>query len=252
MSGTAPLVTIAIPSYNLAAHLPEAIESALGQTHAPVEVIIVDDGSTDDSVAVARRYEPAVRVVERPNGGLAAARNTGLRAARGAFIAFLDADDVLEPDYLRRCLDALEDLPPHVAYAYTQVRYFGARDGLSAFPPFDLEELKRKNFVHAAALMRTEAVRRFGYLETMRDGWEDWDLYLAMAGAGLVGVLVDEPLLRYRQREGSMLASLDDGERRFAIRRQLVRRHRRLYGWGAVARSELIAVRHGAARRFRG
>ncbi len=251
MKAVSQLVSIVIPTYNLAPFVPDAIESALGQTYVPIEVIIVDDGSTDDSAAVAQRYEPRVRVLQLPNRGLAAARNAGLDAARGAFVVFLDADDVLDPRYVRRCVETLL-ARPGCAYAYTQVEYFGTREGRSQFPPFDLARLKEKNFVHASALLRTEAARRFRYRESMRDGWEDWDLYLAMAAAGLVGVLVDEPLLRYRQRDDSMLASFDDGERRFAVRRQLVRHHRRLYGWRALMRSELVALRHALARRVRG
>ena len=94
-----PLVSIIIPCYNAVPWLAETLESALAQTHSPTEIIVVDDGSRDDSLALARTFEPrGVRVVVQTNAGASAARNHGLRLARGGFIQFLDADDLISPD----------------------------------------------------------------------------------------------------------------------------------------------------------
>lgn len=105
-----PLVSVIIPCFNAAPWLGEAIESVLAQTHPAIETIVVDDGSGDGSVAVAQGYAPrGVRVVSQPNRGASAARNHGLRLARGAFIQFFDADDVLSPGKIElqlRCLAA--------------------------------------------------------------------------------------------------------------------------------------------------
>jgi GT2 family glycosyltransferase len=92
-----PLITIVIPCFNHAHYLPDAIESALAQTHAPVEVVVVDDGSTDNTGEVAARY-PAAKYVRQVNQGLSAARNAGLKVSTGEFVAFLDADDLLYSD----------------------------------------------------------------------------------------------------------------------------------------------------------
>ena len=86
------LVSVIIPCYNQAHYLGEAIASVLGQTHAHYEIIVVDDGSTDDTERVAARHT-GVRCLRKKNGGLAAARNTGLRASKGDYVVFLDADD---------------------------------------------------------------------------------------------------------------------------------------------------------------
>lgn len=111
-----PRVSIIIPCYNAAAWLPAAIESALAQTHRDIEVILVDDGSQDDSLAVARRYESqGVRVISQPNRGASAARNHGLRLAQGDYIQFLDADDLIAPDKIARQLDALAVAPDCIA-----------------------------------------------------------------------------------------------------------------------------------------
>src|SRR5260221_631040 len=81
--------------------------------------------------------------------------------------------------------------PSNTAYVYTQVQYFGDEDGKSEFPPFDLERLKERNFVHASAFVRADLVGRYGYCEELRAGWEDWDLWLTLAEHGWTGVLVD-------------------------------------------------------------
>src|ERR1051326_5639298 len=107
-----PLVSIIIPCFNAARWLPATLQSALAQTWPNLEVIVVDDGSTDHSAAIARRYEgDRVRGVVQPNAGAAAARNTGLRHARGEFIQFLDADDLLAPEKIAKQMEALLRAP---------------------------------------------------------------------------------------------------------------------------------------------
>lgn len=108
-----PLVSVVIPCHNAARWLPETLASALGQTWPHQEIILVDDGSTDDSLSVARSYEcRGVTILTQSNRGAAAARNAGLRAARGDFLQFLDADDVLAPDKIERQLARLR-APEH-------------------------------------------------------------------------------------------------------------------------------------------
>lgn len=101
-----PGVSVVIPAFNYARFLPATIESVLAQTHSALEVILVDDGSTDDTREVAARFtDPRVRYVWQKNAGLSAARNTGIREARHDFVAFLDADDLWLPGFLRAVLD---------------------------------------------------------------------------------------------------------------------------------------------------
>jgi glycosyltransferase involved in cell wall biosynthesis len=95
---TAGLVSVAIPAYNAAATLAQTLHSVLAQTHRQIEVIVVDDGSTDATPEVLRSFGASIRVIRQPNGGLAAARNAGLKAARGEYVALMDADDLCEPE----------------------------------------------------------------------------------------------------------------------------------------------------------
>jgi glycosyltransferase involved in cell wall biosynthesis len=115
-----PRTSVIITSYNYACYLPAAMASVLAQSDGDFELLIVDDSSTDDSVAVARACaDPRVRVMVQPHSGLGAARNTGIRAARGRYIAFLDADDIWMPDKLARQCDVLER-QPHIGLVYTR------------------------------------------------------------------------------------------------------------------------------------
>src|SRR5690348_130160 len=116
----ATLVSVVITTYNHARFLGEAIESVLAQTVPPFEVIVVDDGSTDDPAAVVRRY-PQLRLIRQRNQGLAAARNTGWRASGGSYLVFLDADDRLLPNALAANLRRLAEWP-ECAFAYGAYR----------------------------------------------------------------------------------------------------------------------------------
>jgi glycosyltransferase involved in cell wall biosynthesis len=102
-------VTAIVPVYNGAATIAEAIDSALAQSYRDLEVIVVNDGSTDATAEVLRRYEGRIRVIDRKNGGIAAARNTGVAASQSEYLAFLDCDDIWAPTMVERTVAALDD-----------------------------------------------------------------------------------------------------------------------------------------------
>lgn len=194
----AALVSIVIPCHGYGRYLPEAIESALEQTYPNVEVVVVNDGSSDDTAEIVRRYP--VRSVSQAQAGVCVAADRGIAASRGTFVMRLDADDVLEPTYVTETLRALQS-HPEVDFAYTDVVHFGAWHARSSVPEFSPETLAERNYVHVSALMRRAAYERAGgYRPEM--SWshcEDWDLWLTFAELGMRGVLVPKPLLRYRQ-----------------------------------------------------
>ncbi|MGO9245442.1 MAG: glycosyltransferase family 2 protein [Verrucomicrobiia bacterium] len=99
---TSPLVSVVIPTYNYGRYICETVESALGQTYSPIEIIVVDDGSTDDTRECLAAYGDRIRYIHQQNRGLSAARNTGIQAAQGKFVALLDSDDLWLPDKLER------------------------------------------------------------------------------------------------------------------------------------------------------
>ena len=123
---SSPLISIVIPCYNAEQWLPAALESALAQTWPHKEIIVVNDGSGDGSLAAARAFESrGVQVIDQPNRGASAARNAGLRAARGSFIQFLDADDLLAPDKIEHQIGAAAARSADVLYAGAWVRFEG-------------------------------------------------------------------------------------------------------------------------------
>jgi glycosyltransferase involved in cell wall biosynthesis len=131
-SGTAvgPTISVVIPSYNCAPYLRETIESVLGQTYAPIEVLIVDDGSTDGSLEIARGFDLPVRVITQTNSGVSVARNRGIDEAQGEWIAFVDADDLWEPTKLERQIESLaEEANDDVVCLYTDFYRFGGPVG---------------------------------------------------------------------------------------------------------------------------
>lgn len=203
---TPPLVSIVIASYNYGRFLREAIASALGQTHPNVEVLVVDDGSTDDSVAVAAEHP--VRVIEKANEGVARTRNRGAREARGEYLVFLDADDVLAPTFVERCLAALGS----AAYAYTAVEKFGLQTGLLHTRPFDGRALFDGNFIPVSVLIRRAIFLDEGGFDPTWPAHEDHELWARLFVHGHSGVYVDEPLLRYRFH-GASRNTLTDRER---------------------------------------
>jgi glycosyltransferase involved in cell wall biosynthesis len=201
--GGPPLVSIVVICHNYGRFLADAVESALAQTHSPCEVVVVDDGSTDDSLAVAERYRDRVHVVSRPHQGVEEAVNSGVAEANGAYVARLDADDVFEPTYVEDILAALDD-SPEAAFAYCRATQFGARQGTTRSFPFSVYLLLRRgNYVNASALIRRDAFLAVGgYAALGEHANEDWDLWLRLAAAGRRGTYVRTPLLRWRRHAG--------------------------------------------------
>lgn len=222
-----PRVSIVIPNYNYAAYLAEAIDSALKQDHPACEVIVVDDGSKDDSLQVARRFP--VQLIAQANRGLAAARNAGAARAQGEFFVFLDADDTLPSDYVSRTLQALQAQPERVAFAYTPVQHFGNDTRRSDPAPFSVRAMVRNNLAHASSLIRAAPFRRVGgYDETWHTAFEDHELWLRLLAHGYEGVLVPEVALNYRQH-GPSMSRISSREKWDAVRWRMRLRYPRFY-----------------------
>ena len=199
-----PLVSIVVLCHNYARFLPEAIESALAQDYPNLEVLVIDDGSTDDSLAVASRYEGRVKVLTQENQGLARTCNRGAREAAGEHFLFLSADDRLEPTYVSELLAALER-EPDASFAYCAARLFGAESRVAPSRPFSAFLLVRgRNYVNGSALTRrADYLAAGGYPEDLGEGaFDDWDFWLTMLDRGHRGTYVPKPLLHWRRHAG--------------------------------------------------
>ncbi|HWL55005.1 MAG TPA: glycosyltransferase [Chthoniobacteraceae bacterium] len=220
-------VSIIIPCYNAARYVGETIESALAQTHPACEVIVIDDGSTDESLSVIQRYGGRVRWESGPNRGVCAARNRGLELATGEWIQFLDADDLISPRKIELQLAALEGKGPGVM-ATCPVRFFDGR-GFQGPPHWvdhwrgeidGLEMVVEMWFYdvwlnpHCWLTPRALIRERGGWLESLTHG-EDVEFFgRTAAGARRVVVVAgDEALAWYRQRDCGGNATTNDSYR---------------------------------------
>jgi glycosyltransferase involved in cell wall biosynthesis len=181
-----PLVSVIIPCYNGETFLEETITSALVQTYHNVEVIVIDDGSTDGSAAIAQKFP--VRYIPQKNRGLTPTRNRGIRESRGSYIVFLDADDRLRPDAIEAGLRAFAENP--VCAMTVGDHLFVSHDGShlsdsnkQCLPNSHYEALLRSNFVEmiSSVLFRKSALEKVGGFDTGLRVAEDYDLYLRIA-----------------------------------------------------------------------
>jgi glycosyltransferase involved in cell wall biosynthesis len=224
------LVSIVIPTYNYGRFLGEAIESALAQTYSPVEVFVMDDGSTDNTPEVATSFGNRIRYIRNPNRGVYATRQASLDHVRGAYFLNLDADNRLHPECVAKAVSLLQATnDPTCAFVYTQHQHFGDTGGFTRFPAYDLAELKRRNYIDMGALIKTDIVRRFGFDPAFNSGYGDYDFFLTLAEHGFHGVLLDEPLLYYRVHGSSITQSVNKSYRQVEIITRLIRKHHTLY-----------------------
>jgi glycosyltransferase involved in cell wall biosynthesis len=217
-----PPYSIVVPAFNVESTVRAAVESALRQSYGDLEVIVVDDGSTDRTAELVEALtDPRVRLVRQANRGLSGARNAGVRHARGDLVAFLDADDLLMPDYLGRMAAALEQDPPaDVAFCDAWVFETGTGrvrrttvfdrhrpPGPLPRDPADLLLVHlRRNFFHAATVVRRQALESTGGFREDLTSLEDYELWLRLEASGHRAVEVAEPLALVRRSPTQMSA----------------------------------------------
>jgi glycosyltransferase involved in cell wall biosynthesis/thioredoxin-like negative regulator of GroEL len=228
-----PMVSVVIPCYGQAEFLPDAMQSVLVQTHRFWEMIVVNDGSPDNTSDVVRDFQRrypdfSIRLIEQVNGGLSAARNAGFAAARGAFVVPLDADDRIAPAFIARCLEEAKK-NEKLGFVYTNLRHFGELHDVFELPPFDPNTFIHKdNTATCCALIRHAMWKEVGgYNEQMREGYEDWDFWVGAIEKGWAGLRIPEPLFEYRIKHRSMLR--DANARRPYLIARIVLNHPALY-----------------------
>lgn len=191
------LISIIIPVYNGEKTLNKTLESIAAQTYKNIEVIIINDGSTDNTEKVFERFVTKNNLnntylfVNQENQGAPSARNHGARKARGDFLFFCDADAILKKDALEKMLQALSE-NTQASYVYSSF-YWGKK--IFKLWPFDAERLKKMPYIHTMALIRREKFPENGWDESIKK-LQDWDLWLTMLEQGNVGYFVDEVLFK--------------------------------------------------------
>lgn len=206
MVKTKPLVSVIMPVYEPGAYITRALESIVTQTYMPVEIIIVDDGSATDVSALVAPFAAAVRIIRQENAGPAAARNTGIRAAQGTYIAFLDHDDLWLPDKTEKQVSIMER-DQSVGLVSSWVDYIQGNDDTHIIghftgivPNADIRAgLRIRNVIcgPSSTLVRRKCFEEVGYFDESMRGCEDRELWYRITGK-YAAVVIPEALARYR------------------------------------------------------
>jgi len=224
------LISIVVPCYNQGQFLDEAIDSVLSQTYKNIEIIVVNDGSTDSFTndLLTNYSRPNTKVITTENQGLAKARNTAIDAANGEFVLPLDADDKIAPTYCEKAIDIISK-NENIGIVHSKTEYFGERSGLRYDPPFSLEAILRKNVILCSSIFRRADWEKVGgYNANMKYGGEDWDFWLSILELGKEVYKISEVMFYYRIRGKSMARSIDEGKFR-ELRKQIYLNHLQLY-----------------------
>lgn len=210
-------MSVIIPSYNTAQYIGEALDSVFAQSFKDYEVIVINDGSPDslELERVLQPYSTRIRYLKKENGGLASARNAGIRVSRGELLVMFDSDDIWLPGYLEKQVAAIT-ASPDIAVSYTNATLFGdsplaGKDFMSLFPSEGevtfFSMLEEKVHVMGTSMVRRNVIMEAGLYDEKLRSSEDFELWLRVAHKGWKFVYTREPLFLYRRREGCL--SLD-------------------------------------------
>ena len=201
-----PLVSVIIPTYNSACTITECINSVIGQTYENIEIVVVDDGSTDSTVAIVRELSSLsakkIRLIKQSNGGPSSARNKGIEAVAGSYIAFLDSDDMWYPDKIARQVDVLQKnrsaMLVGCLYSIGDKQVFSHYS--SEVENRSLFQLLLKNcFITSAVMCRREVLFHYTFNERQKYS-EDYRLWLQLAAKGYTCVLQNEVLTKMNDK----------------------------------------------------
>lgn len=205
-------VSIIIPCFNAGDYVVAAVDSALAQTYADVEVVVVDDGSTDPRTieVLDGLQRPRTRIVRQANGGPSAARNRAVREATGEYILPLDADDLFDPTYAEKAVAKINS-GPDIGIVYCDAMKFGAASGVWRLPAYTVREMVIDNVIFCSGLYRKADWQAVGgYNEKLRRGMEDYEFWIKIIGLGRDVRKIDEPLFHYRIQQSSRTTQFMD------------------------------------------
>lgn len=221
-------VSVIIPCYNSGATLNKAIDSVLAQTYKDIELIVVNDGSTDpETIHVINSLDISIQVVNQKNSGLPAARNAGITVATGDYIFPLDSDDFIDVDFIDKCV-LLMNSDNNEHYVYSAMKTFGDITKV-LHRDFNLfEQLFLNRLPYALFYTKEMWCKVGGYDEGMIKGLEDWEFNLNMAKHGFYGKELDSPMFNYNVSQSGMLNNITHNYRA-QIWTYIQHKHKSLY-----------------------
>ena len=201
-----PLVSVVMPAYNMADYIAESIESVLASDYEALELIVVDDGSTDNTAAIAQGYaerDSRVSVIVKANGGQTTARNAGVASAKGEYILLVDSDDLIGKQYISKAVAEMER-DPEIKVVTCRGEFFGNRTGSWNLPDYTPSLLARRNlFTISSLLRRSDYLRVGGFDESLHCYCEDWAFWIAILKDGGKAIRLPSIEFYYRVRGGS-------------------------------------------------
>lgn len=225
-----PLVSVIVPCFNQGKFILETLESVSKQTFTNFECIVVNDGSTDDSLVKMKGFcedDPRFHYIDKFNEGVSVARNTAIRQSRGKYILPLDADDKIAETYLEKTVGYIEQ-HPEVKLVCTNTRLFGAKKTDYDLPEYEYRREICRNILVCTALFRKKDFDKTpGYNPLMVKGLEDWDFWLSFLKEEDIVHRIDEPLFFYRMKYDSRNRNSFKSYAR--IRQQIWENHKDIY-----------------------
>ncbi len=223
-------VSIVIPCYNHWQYLPEALESALLQTHQDTEIIVVNDGSDERPPQNVLQVieQRGIALIEIPNSGPSFARNTGIEKSQGQLILPLDADDALAPTYIEEAVQVFRN-NDDAGIVYCDAEFFGDQNGRWELPPYNFPDILLDNYIFASAVFRKDDWHRAGgYNVNMKHGWEDHDFWLSIVELKRTIIRIPKTLFRYRKLSQSRTKNFSR-DQKIEMYDNLVKNHHQLY-----------------------
>lgn len=225
------LVSVILTCYNQEKYLAEALDSVLNQTYPFWECVILNDGSTDGSEDVAKRYvsrDKRFIYVYQSNQGVVAARNNAIKISKGDYILPLDGDDMISPDYIKLATDVLDN-NKDVILVYCNVERFGNESGILLLP-----ELNKRNILRSGCCVSSSVYRREiydsvgGYKKEMSEGWEDWEFFISLIETGGKVYKLNQILFYYRFLKNSRDRNINKDKADY-LKSKIIQLHPNMY-----------------------
>lgn len=225
-----PLVSVIIPCYNQGQYIDEAVDSVLAQTYQNLEIIIVNDGSTDElSIEILGNYKKTkTTVLHTANKGLPSARNYAIKMSKGKYILPLDADDKIGSTYMEKAVNLLE-ANTNLGVVYCKAEFFGDQTGKWDLPEYKFPDILLVNVIFCCGFFRKDDWEKVGgYNHEMIYGWEDYDFWLSIIELGREVQCIPNVLFYYRRKSDSMVEFIK-GQREVYCYSTIFKKHHNLY-----------------------
>ena len=222
-----PLVSIIIPIYNYGIQFEKTLQSIFDSTYKNIEVVIVDDGSSDTYVKLkleSIKGHPNIKIIHQENQGPSSARNNGVKQSTGDLILPLDADDMIQPEYIQMCVNILKN-NKNISPVYCDTHHIGQTQGIEVRPEWSMERLNKGPFIVNCSMFHREAFDKCDGYDVELKGWEDYDLWLRMGINGYIGKRIPKPLFIYFHHESDGTVSTEANVNQIELHKKILNKN---------------------------